>query len=82
MSTLLILAGLPGTGKTTLSQRLAQKIQAVHLRIDTIEQVLRDLYDDQVDDKGYRLAYRIAADNLGLGMDVVADCAIQLTLLD
>lgn len=73
MATLFIFAGLPGTGKTTLSQHLAQRVNAVHLRIDTIEQALRDLYHLQVEGEGYRLTYRIAADNLRLGMDVVAD---------
>jgi len=48
-------------------------MNAVHLRIDTIEQALRDLCSVQVKGEGYRLAYRIAADNLQLGLDVVAD---------
>lgn len=73
MPTLYIFAGLPGTGKTKLSQRLARRINAVHLRIDTIEQALRDLCDMHVEGEGYRLTYRIAADNLRLGMNVVAD---------
>jgi predicted kinase len=80
MATLIIFAGLPGTGKTMLSQRLAQKINAVHLRIDTIEQSLRDLCNLQVQDEGYRLAYTIAADNLLLGMNVVADSCNPLEL--
>ena len=79
--TLYILAGLPGSGKTTLSQRLAVDLNAIHLRIDTIEQALRDLCNVQVEGEGYRLAYRIAADNLRLGMSVVADSCnpIELT---
>ena len=73
MATLYIFAGLPGSGKTALSQRLAQTLNAVHLRIDTIEQALRDLLGARVEGEGYRLAYRIAADNLRLGRAVVAD---------
>jgi predicted kinase len=73
MAHLYIFAGLPGTGKTSLSLRLAQRIKSVHLRIDTIEQGLRDLCGIQVEGEGYRLAYRIAADNLRLGNDVIAD---------
>jgi predicted kinase len=74
-------SGLPGTGKTALSQRLASRVQAVHLRIDTVEQTLRDLCGIKVEDEGYRLAYRIAADNLRLGVSVVADSCnpIELT---
>lgn len=81
MATLYIFAGLPGSGKTTLASRLASKKGAAFLRIDTIEQGLRDLCDVEVVGEGYRLAYRLAADNLGLGMDVVADSCnpIELT---
>lgn len=80
-ATLFIFAGLPGTGKTTLSRRLASKIRGIHLRIDTLEQGLRDLCGLRVEGEGYRLAYRIAADNLRLGVDVVADSCnpIELT---
>ena len=81
MSTLFIFSGLPGTGKTTLSKHLAQAMGAVHLRIDTLEQGLRDLCGVKVEGEGYRLAYRIAADNLQLGLDVIADSCnpIELT---
>lgn len=79
--TLYIFSGLPGSGKTTLSRRLATELTATHLRIDTIEQALRDLCDVEVEGEGYRLAYRVAADNLKLGLSVVADSCnpIELT---
>ncbi len=79
--TLFIFAGLPASGKTTLAQHLAADLKAVHLRIDTIEQAIRDLCDFQVEGEGYRLAYRVAADNLRLGLSVVADSCnpIELT---
>jgi len=67
------MSGLPGTGKTTLSELLSQHLQAFHLRVDTIEQALRDLCNYKVEGEGYRLAYRIAADNLKLGHSVIAD---------
>lgn len=78
---LYILAGLPGSGKTTLSQSLARHVGAAYLRIDTIEQALRDLCGIDVQGEGYRLAYRVAADNLRLGISVVADSCnpIELT---
>lgn len=67
-TSLFVFYGLPGTVKTVLSLRLASHLKAVHLRIDTIEQALRDLCGIVVEGEGYRLAYRIAADNLRLGV--------------
>jgi predicted kinase len=72
-ASLYIFSGLPGTGKTVLSQRLSSRVKAVHLRIDTVEQALRDLCGIDVQGEGYCLAYRVAADNLRLGVSVVAD---------
>ena len=36
------LGGLPGVGKTTIARELARQIGAVHVRIDSIEQAIRD----------------------------------------
>ncbi|WP_028300144.1 AAA family ATPase [Oceanospirillum beijerinckii] len=81
MTTLYILSGLPASGKTTLGKLLAQHLKAVYVRIDTIEQGLKDLCDFQAVGEGYRLSYRICRDNLELGQSVVADSCnpIQLT---
>ena len=60
---------------------VARQLRAVYLRIDTIEQALRELCSIDVQGEGYRLAYRIASDNLRSGMSVVADSCnpIELT---
>ena len=81
-SALIIFAGLPGTGKTTLSRELARGLGAVHLRIDTIEVALRAglPLDQPIHDLGYRAAYAIAEDNLGLGHVVVADSVNPLEI--
>jgi predicted kinase len=76
MSTLLIvIGGLPGTGKTSLARGLARALDAVHLRIDTIEQALRSatMGSDALGAAGYVVGYGVAADNLVLGRTVVAD---------
>ncbi|MDR1679341.1 MAG: AAA family ATPase [Prevotellaceae bacterium] len=78
--TLFILSGLPATGKSTLSKLIAQEYGAVYLRIDTIEQGLRDLCRFEVQGEGYRLSYRIAGDNLKLGQHVVADSCNPVSL--
>ncbi|HTW93365.1 MAG TPA: AAA family ATPase [Tepidisphaeraceae bacterium] len=70
---LFIFAGLPGAGKTTLARLLAGDLGATYLRIDTVEQAMRDQGVDLSGPEGYVVAYRVAADNLRLGMSVVAD---------
>lgn len=72
---LIIFAGLPATGKTTLARLLARRLGATYLRIDTIEQALREsrAFAGPMDDVGYRIAYALAADNLRGGQSVVAD---------
>lgn len=55
---LIILGGLPGSGKTTLAKALAKKLKAVHVRIDSIEQSIKNslLKIEDVIDSGYRVS--------------------------
>jgi len=78
---LYIFSGLPGTGKSTLSRHLARKLNAVHLRVDTIEQAIREGGGRVSGPEGYIVAYRVAEDNLKLGLPVIADTVnpIQIT---
>lgn len=80
---LVVLAGLPGVGKTTLAQRLAKASDTTYLRIDSIEQAMarNTLKISPAEDAGYEVAYHVAKDNLLLGHDVVADSVnpIQIT---
>ena len=70
---LYVFAGLPAAGKTTLARRLARELGAVYVRVDSIEQAIRDAAFRSVGPEGYFAAYRVAADNLRLGSAVVAD---------
>jgi predicted kinase len=70
---LVVLSGLPGVGKTTIARQLSVSLGAVYLRIDTIEQALRNA-GVKVEGEGYAAAYAVAEDNLRLGRIVVADC--------
>jgi predicted kinase len=79
---LYIFSGLPGSGKSTIARLVAMRLKAAYLRIDTIEQGLRDLAGiTALEGEGYRLSYRIASENLNLGLSVVADSCnpIELT---
>jgi predicted kinase len=79
---LIILGGLPGVGKTSVARALAGQIGAVHLRIDSIEQALRDsgVLLGPMDGAGYRIAYALAADNLRIGNTVIADSVNPISL--
>jgi predicted kinase len=48
-------------------------VKAVYIRIDTIEQGIRDLCQYDVQAEGYRLAYKISEDNLKLRNNVISD---------
>ena len=81
---LIIFAGLPGVGKTSLAREFARRRGATHLRIDTIEQVLTDSGADAIvradPGLGYMIAYALAVDNLRLGLTVIGDSVNSLPI--
>lgn len=70
---LVLIDGLPGVGKTSIARELARATGGLHLRIDSIEQALRNC-GVAVEGEGYVVGYAVAADNLRLGHLVIADC--------
>ena len=55
---LFIFSGLPAVGKSTLAKSVVKYFEAVYLRIDTIEQGLKDLC--HIDVEGGRLSVGIS----------------------
>lgn len=79
---LIVLSGLPGTGKTTLARLLATRIGAVHLRIDTIEQAIvrSGLARHPVGPAGYVIGYALAEEHLRQGLTVIAESVNPLAV--
>lgn len=77
----MVLGGLPGVGKSTVARALLARWPAVYLRIDTIEQALREsgvLIAGDVGAAGYMAAYALARAQLAQGLPVLADCVNPL----
>jgi predicted kinase len=72
---LIAFGGLPGVGKSEVARGLARAIGAMYVRIDSIEDAIREsgVTVVSIDDAGYRVAYAVAEDNLAMGHVVVAD---------
>jgi predicted kinase len=73
---LIVISGLPGTGKTAVAAGLAARLNAVHLSIDPIEDAmlgagLRHGWETGV--AAYEATRAAAEQNLVLGSDVVVD---------
>lgn len=79
---LIAFSGLPGTGKSSLARRLAERLGATCLRVDTIEHALRSggTLARPVTTEGYVIAYCLAEENLNAGRTVIADSVNPLWL--
>jgi len=72
---LVVIGGLPGTGKTTLARRVAGELSATNLRIDAIETALiaAKVPLDSIGHAAYVVANAIAETSLLAGAHVVVD---------
>ncbi|WP_217551752.1 AAA family ATPase [Streptomyces sp. GbtcB6] len=79
---LIVIGGLPGTGKTTLARLLAARTGAVHLRIDTIEQAIvrSGLARPPLGPVGYAVGYALAEEHLQQGLIVIAESVNPLAV--
>jgi predicted kinase len=79
---LIVVGGLPGTGKTTLARAVVPRIGAVHLRIDIIEQAILEagVGRHQLGPAGYSVGYALAADLLDQQHSVIADSVNALAV--
>lgn len=75
-SVLTVISGLPATGKSTVASALAQHTATPYLRVDRIEQTIVAWSSllHPVGPVGYAVAHQIAAEQLGLGLDVIVEC--------
>lgn len=76
---LIIFSGLPGCGKSSISSELAKQLNAIYLRIDTIEQTILNS-GTAANTLGYFIAYAIAQDNINIGNTVITDSVNPLHL--
>ncbi len=67
-------------GKSTLAAALARRIRAVNLRIDTVEQALRNVGLTVSGPEGYLVARDLAEDNLRIGHAVIVDSVNPLAI--
>ena len=72
-STLVIFSGLPGTGKSVLSDRLARELRWPVLRIDDVALKVPDGADFRYWDEQILILLTIVETQLELGISVIAD---------
>ena len=80
VSTLIVLGGLPGVGKTTIARALLARCDAAYVRIAAIEHALdaSTPLAGRAGAAGYVVAYALARSNLSMGRSVLADCVNPL----
>ena len=81
---LVVVGGLPATGKSTVASTLARQAAFAFVRVDRIEQAIIDsagpgqLLRQPLGPVGYTVAYGVAAEQLRHGVSVVAECVNPL----
>jgi predicted kinase len=73
---LVVVGGLPATGKSTIATALALRTSTPYLRVDGIEQaiVAWSALSHPLGPVGYAVAHVLAREQLELGLDVIVEC--------
>jgi predicted kinase len=79
---LVVVGGLPATGKSTIAEHLATLVLAPYLRVDRIEQAIVEYssLEHPIGPAGYAVAYALASEQLTLGLDVIVECVNPIAL--
>lgn len=87
---LVVVGGLPATGKSTIGRAAARAAGAAYVRVDTIEQAMARFPDRDGSRAGvrqavrwglgYAVAYEVAGDLLAQGLHVFAECVNPLRI--
>ena len=78
---IIIVCGLPGTGKTTIAKRMVKEINGRYLNTDDIRLKLYPsgrTYSQEEKDSVYREMFRIAEEETGKGHNVIMDGTFYL----
>jgi predicted kinase len=73
---LVVIGGLPATGKSTIATTLARRTSTSYLRVDRIEQaiVAWSALSHPLGPVGYAVAHALAREQLELGLDLIVEC--------
>ena len=79
---LVVMAGLPGVGKSTIARSLCREFGAYHLRVDAIEEGMKafGILPEQIAGSGYAAMVNLARENLELGFSSLIDCVNPVAL--
>jgi predicted kinase len=81
-SVLVVVGGLPATGKSTIAIALALRTSTPYFRVDRIEQaiVAWSALSHPLGPVGYAVAHVLAREQLELGLDVIVECVNPMAL--
>lgn len=82
MAVLVVVSGLPATGKSTVCAEVVRARPAAWVRVDRIEDAIvrTTSLRHPVGVVGYAVAYALAGEQLTCGVDVVAECVNPLSV--